>query len=136
MKNKAEIIFGLLAIGIVVFAFKDKIFKKKEVTNNLSDGNTVLPKKTTLSEEILAKYGSNYSPKINDFVYVGDDRYTYVAKIIGSKNGGLVYASPNWVLDLYYTPNSAIPTKGSVKPKYTPEQIKKIDDNCPKGMLC
>jgi uncharacterized secreted protein with C-terminal beta-propeller domain len=30
MKNKAEIIFGLLAIGILVIAFKDKIFKKKE----------------------------------------------------------------------------------------------------------
>jgi hypothetical protein len=113
--KKVDIIFGLFVVGVLVIAFKDKIFKKKESTPTSSSGGmSVMPSSTPinnpnlglnnprimipdsstfLKQAILQKYGANYTPQKGDFVNIGVDRYEFMSKLEG---GTPILGSPRW----------------------------------------
>jgi hypothetical protein len=111
MKYKAEIIFGLLAIGILVIAFKDKIFKKKNSTLKdkiLEEPNYNIPYsiKEKLTEEEykainleLERIGKK--PKLDDVINTSKGMFKY--SVVGV--GGVVGISYGW---LRYLPEGAL----------------------------
>lgn len=117
--KKVDIIFGLFVVGVLVIAFKDKIFKKKESTPTSSSGGmSVMPSSkpintpnlglntprimvadssTLLKQAILQKYGENYTPQKGDFVNIGADRFEFMSKLEYNRQGGVPNTgSPRW----------------------------------------
>jgi hypothetical protein len=113
MKNKAEIIFGLLAIGILVIVFKDRLFKKKvDVNTQSSSINSVPPIQKPINTENL---GLN-TPSSSTLPIKPSESTTYK-----DRYGNHRYVPKRMTQEEY---------------QKLADKVASREKNCPKGMLC
>jgi hypothetical protein len=88
--KKVDIIFGLFVVGVLVIAFKDKIFKKKESTPTSSSGGmSVIPSSKPINTPNLG-LNTPTKPNIGILTPKYDNPQDALDKVIGTDSAGNV----------------------------------------------